>query len=45
MDDRKDRDLLWVEPVNEAVGSHEELTDRSVTKLRDDLATFRHLGE
>ena len=45
VDDRKDRDLLRVEPVNQAVGPHEELTDRSITKFRNDLATFRHLGK
>jgi hypothetical protein len=41
----RNRDLLGVQPVNEAVGSHEEFADRSVTELRDDLATFCHLRE
>jgi hypothetical protein len=45
VDDRKNCDLLCVQPVNEAVGWHKQLADRSVTKLRDDLTTFCHLGE
>ena len=45
MDDRKDCDLPCVQVVNEAVGSHEELANRSVTKFRNDLTTFRHFGE
>ena len=45
MDDRKDCDSSCVHVVHEAVVSHEEFANHSVTAFRNDLAPFRHFGE